>query len=441
MRSSPETVDVMDERRILFDGIDTPDIDRWPVYLERGGGEGLRRALSLSPDEIITEIQSASLRGRGGAWRSVGERWQQARAAGGAGSIIVDLLEPDPGRFRDRKLAQRHPHRLLEGARIAAHAVGASTIYLCIAADSLRARQVLEQAIDETRGQAVAIQLHPVCGPFPFAAGESLVVELIQGGRAEPQADDGDPRLFRLFSESTIVHTASTLGYLPVLLATAGEVFRGVGSSWAPGTQAFCVSGMVRRPGIYEVELGRGTVRDLIEGIAGGARLEHMIKFVMHAGYGSSPVLVGGDLDRPLDPGLWSDPAGGPLPGVFGGGGMLVADDSVCAVDTARRMAQAFAVNACGKCLPCRQGTAWLATALAGLEAGTAQLHDLEYIDQRCSRLTPDLALCGHAPAAARGIQALYQAFPEEFEAHLAGGCAVVKDLSMKVPDSIHMRY
>jgi len=283
--------------------------------------------------------------------------------------------------------------------------------------------------------------LHPVRGPFPVAAGDSLPLELIQGGRAEPMADDGKHGLFRLFSGAAVVHTASTLGYLPALLATAGEIFQGVGSEWAPGTQAFCVSGLVRRPGLYEVELGRGTVRDLIEGVAGGARSQHSIKFVMHAGYGSSPVLVGGDLDRPLDPGLWADPAGGTLSGHFGGGAMFVADDSVCAVDTARRLARAFAGSACGKCLPCREGTAWLATAHDRLEEGTAHASDLEWIRQRCANLTPDLPLCGHAPAAARGIHALHQAFPEEFEAHLDGGCSVAKNLSMKVPDSIHMRY
>lgn len=431
----------MDERRILFEGIDTPDIDRWPVYRDAGGGEGLRRALSLSPQDVVAEIQNTRLRGRGGAWRPVGDRWQQAQVEGGADYVVVDLLEPDPGRFRDRKLAERHPHRLLEGARIAAHAVGARTIYLCIAAGNLRARQVLAQAIEEHPDAAGVIHLHPVRGPFPVAAGDSLPVELIQGGRAEPQADDGKLGLKPLFAGSAVVHTASTLGYLPALMATAGAVFQGVGSEWAPGTQAFCVSGLVRRPGLYEVELGRGTVRDLIEGVAGGARPERSIKFVLHAGYGSSPVLVGGDLDRPLDPGLWADPGGGTLSGLFGGGAMFVADDSVCAVDTACRMARTFADTACGKCLPCREGTAWLATAHERLEAGTADPSDLEWIRQRCRNLKPDLALCGHAPAAARGIQALHQAFPEEFEAHLDGGCTVAKDLSMKVPDSIHMRY
>ena len=431
----------MDERRILFEGIDTPDIDRWPVYRARGGDEGLRRARSMSPQAVIDEVEAAGLRGRGGAWRPVGDRWREARSGGGADYVVVDLLEPQPGRFRDRKLAERHPHRLLEGARIAAHAVGAHTVFICIAAEGARARQVLGQAIEETRDEAVAIHMHPVHGALPVAAGDSLVVELVQGGRAEPRAADGAPGLPRLFAGTAVVHTASTLGYLPSLLSTAGDVFRGVGSTWAPGTQAFCVSGLVRRPGLYEVELGVGTVRDLVEGAAGGARQGRTLKFVLHAGYGSSPALVGADLDRRLDPGCWSDPAGGELPGVFGGGDVIVADDSVCAVDTARSMARFFAGAACGKCLPCREGTAWLATALERLEAGTAEPDDLDWITRRCAAMTPDVALCGHGPAAARAISALLQAFEDEFEAHLDGGCPVTKDLSMKVPDSIHVRY
>ncbi len=431
----------MDERRILFEGIDMPDIDRWPVYRAQGGDEGLRRARSMSPQAVIDEVEAAGLRGRGGAWRPVGERWRQAEATGGADYVVVDLLEPQPGRFRDRKLAERHPHRLLEGARIAAHAVSAQSGFVCIAADAARARQALGQAIEETRDQAVPIHLHPVHGVLPVAAGDSLVLELVQGGRAEPRAADDAPGLPRLFAGTAVVHTASTLGYLPSLLSTAGEIFRGVGSTWAPGTQAFCVSGLVRRPGLYEVELGKGTVRDLVEGAAGGARQGRTLKFVLQAGYGSSPALVGDDLDRPLDPGWWADPAGGKFSGVFGGGEVIVADDSVCAVDTARRMAQSFASAACGKCVPCREGTAWLATALERLEEGAAEPGDLDWINQRCAQITPDVALCGHGPAAARGIQALALAFADEFEAHLAGGCPVTKDLLMKVPDSIHVRF
>ncbi len=433
----------MKEHRILFDGIDTPDVDRWPVYQSHGGGEGLRRAQSLSPQTIIDEVGSAGLRGRGGAWRLVDVRWRQARAEGGAQYVVVDLLESEPGRFRDRKLAERHPHRLLEGARIAAHAVGASCVYVCIAAAATRARQVLGQAIEEAGDQAIPIHLHPVQGPLPLATGDSLVLEVLQGGRAEPRATDDVPGLPRLFSTGTaVVHTASTLGYLPSLLTTAGEIFSGVGSSWAPGTQAFCVSGLVRRPGLYEVELGAGTVRDLVEGAAGGARHDQAIKFVLHAGYGSTPVLRDTMLDRELDPGGWADPAAGEISGAFGGGVVLVADDSVCAVDTARRLAHTFADTACGKCLPCREGTAWLQSALEGLEQGTGTARDLEWVTRRCAHLSSsDLSLCGHGPMAARGIQALLEAFPDEFASHVDGGCPISKDLSMKVPDSVHVRY
>lgn len=431
----------MDERRILLEGIDTPDIDRWPVYQRHGGGQGLRRARSLTSAAVIAEVQSAGLRGRGGAWRPVASRWQKAVEAAGAGYLVVDLLEAEPGRFRDRKLAERQPHRLLEGARIAAHAIGAQQVFVCIDADSQRARMVLAQAIEETADDAVVIQLHPVRGPLPVFAGDSLAVELVQGGRAEPRAAGDCSPTPHLFGGRAVVHTASTLGYLPSLLATAGENLRGVGSVWAPGTQAFCVSGLVRRPGLYEIELGRGTVRDLVEGMAGGTRPGHQIKFVLHAGYGSAPILLGNDLDRPLDPGLWADPAGGSLVGSFGSGVVLVADETICAVDTARRMARTFADAACGKCMPCRESTNWLADALERLEVGTATDDDAAWLVQRCRHLTPELALCGHGPIVARTIAGLQQAFSDEFSAHLNGGCPVDQDLSMKVPDSIHIRY
>lgn len=429
----------MEERRLLFAGIDTPDIDRLSVYRQHGGGEGLARARSLAAERVIDEVEASGLRGRSGAWRSVAARWRQAHKQGGAQTLVIDVLEPEPGRFRDRKLAERQPHRLLEGAAIAAHVVGASQTRLCIDADATRARASLAQAIEELADPSV--QLCPVRGPLPLRAGDSLAVELASGGRAEPRAEEGAPGLPRLFDGTALVHGASTVGYLPGLLASAGESFRGLGSAWAPGTQAFCVSGLVRRPGLYEVELGRGTVRDLVEGLAGGCRDGRRIKFVLHDGYGSWPALTETDLDRPLDPGAWLHPAGGDCEGAFGGGGILAADDTVCAVDTARRVAETFAQTACAKCLPCREGTHWLAAALQRLELGEATAADLQEIERRCHVLTPALTLCGHGPAAGAGIAALFTAFADEFSAHLDGGCPVDKDLQMKVPESIRVRY
>jgi NADH-quinone oxidoreductase subunit F len=424
----------VEERRLLFAGIDTPDIDRHHVYLRHGGGDGLARARGLSRAAVVDEIEAAGLRGRGGAWRAVAPRWRDTAAGG---DVIVDLLEPAPGRFRDRKLAERHPHRILEGARIAAHAVDAGAVVLCVAAEALRARESLARAIEETAGDSVTARLLPVRGPLPLAAGDSLAVSLTGGGRAEPFATPPPS----LTGRPAVVHSATTIAFLPRLLASSGESLRGVGSTWAPGTQAFCVSGLVRRPGLYEVELGRGTWRDLVEVTAGGAREGRQIKFVLHDGYGSSPVLTGQDLDRPLDPGGWAQPAGGPCSGDFGGGAVIVADDTVCAVDTARRMAQTFLHAACGQCLACREGTRWLAQTLQQLEAGEGTDDDVERLQSRCAALTPDLALCGHAPSAARGIAALLAAFHTEFRAHVDGGCPVDKDLDLKVPESIHLRY
>ena len=433
----------MQEQRILFDKIDIPDIDRLPVYTQHGGGAGIRRALSLGADAVIDEVEASGLRGRAGAWRPVGARWRHLRDGGGAGYVVADLLEPEPGRFRDRKLAERQPHRLLEGVRIAAQAVGAAGAYVCVRADARRARETLGQALDELRaaGLEVAIHLHPVPGPLPMAAGDSLPLQLLSGDRPEPRADDGTEAPGRLFGRPALVHTASTLGYLPHILATGAAGFRNLGSAAASGTQAFCVSGLVRRPGLYEVELGAGTFRDLVDGLAGGVRAGRQLKFVLHAGYGSTPVLADADLGCPLDPGQWAHPDGGPVSGGFGSGVVIVADDTVCAVDTARLLAQAYADTACAKCLPCREGTAWAAEALARLEAGAGSAFELELLLSRGAALTSPLALCGHGPQGAAAIGALHSAFPEEFEGHLAGTCPVAKDLSMKVPDSIHVRF
>ena len=438
----------MNEHRLLFEGIDVPDIDRLHVYHRHGGGDGIARALAMGAESAVAEVTDSGLRGRGGAWRPVGRRWQALRERGGARYVVADLLEPEPGRFRDRKLAERHPHRLLEGVRIAAHATGASAAFLCIRADAARARKALAGALAELRdageigGHGLGIHEHAVPGPLPVAAGDSLALNLIEGGRPEPRAGDGTPGpATTLFGEPGAVHSASTLGCLPQVMAGGSAAFRAVGGAWAPGTQAFCVSGHVRRPGLYEAALGAGTFRDLVEGLAGGAPGGRSLKFVLHAGYGSTPVLRGADLDRPIDPGAWARPGGGGLDGDFGAGTVIVADETVCAVDTARLVAGALAGRSCAQCTPCREGVAWAAAALERLEVGASNPGELESLRSRSAALTPAVALCGHGPLAASAVSALAAAFPGEFEAHLDGGCPVAKDLSMKSPDSIHVRF
>lgn len=438
----------MKEHRVLFEGIDVPDVGRLEVYRSGGGGEGIARARAMAAEDVVEEVTASGLRGRGGAWRPVGERWRALRQRGGARYLVADLLEPEPGRYRDRKLAERQPHRLLEGVRIAARATGASTAFLCIRADASRARQALSMALDDLRGageiggHGLHIHEHPVPGPLPVTAGDSLPLNLVEGGRPEPRAEDGTPGpAATLFGEPAAVHSASTLGYLPAAMAEGAAAFRAVGCAAAPGTQAFCVSGHVRRPGLYEVALGSGTFRDLVEGLAGGGLEDRPLKFVLHSGYGSTPVLCDAELDRPLDPGAWARPGGGGLHGDFGAGAVIAADETVCAVDTARLVARAMAGISCAQCPPCREGLAWAAGALERLEAGDSDPGELERLRSRTAALTPSLALCGHGPRAASAVSALAAAFPEEFEAHLDGGCPVAKDLSMKSPESIHVRF
>jgi NADH-quinone oxidoreductase subunit F len=438
----------VEEHRLLFEGIDVPDVDRLVGYSQRGGGQGIARALQMSSEAVVDEVSAAGLRGRGGAWRSVGERWQTLQRRGGARYLVVDLLEPEPGRFRDRKLAERQPHRLLEGVRIAAHATGGSVAFLCIRADASRARQSLSTALDELReagqigGGGLQIHLHVVPGALPVAAGDSLPLELVEGGRPEPRADDGRATTSStLFGEPAAVHTASSLGFLPFILTEGSSAFRALGSAATPGTQAFCISGHVRRPGLYEVPLGGGTFGDLVEGLAGGVRQRQRLKFVLHAGYGSVPVLTPDGLDRPLDPGAWSDPDDGELSGRFGSGVVIVADDTVCAVDTALQVARSFADTACAKCLPCREQSSWAAEALARLEAGDSDADELELLRARSARLRAPLAMCGHGPLGAAAVGALQAEFEAEFEAHLEGVCPIAKDLSLKSPESIHVRF
>jgi len=450
----------VEEHRLLLRDIEIPDIEGLEVYLRRGGYVGAARAVSeMEPEQVIATVEGAGLRGRGGSWSPVADKWRQvAGHPDKCRYLCVNAGETDPGLFRDRKLAERLPHRLLEGAVIAARALGAQVVYLCQRSELRRAWEALERAIDEAyeagwlgrdirgSGWDLDVYLHPGGGAF-IAGEETALLASLEGRRAEPAAADGSlgPKL--LFGHPAAVHNAGTLAYLPSILADGGDAFRQVGTEAYPGTCVFCVSGHVRRPGLYELALGAGSLRELVEGLAGGAREGHRLKAVLPGGY-AAPLLVPDQLDVLLSPEAWALPAGGAFPGLFLNGGVIAMDDSTCMVDAAIHLMRFYAAQSCGKCPPCGEGAAWILQVLQRLESGDGRPGDVDLVLELAAQVSPSLdmasstALCGFGAAFAWTLQGLVSHFRDEFEAHVESrGCPVAKDDAIKVPDSVNIRF
>lgn len=447
----------MQERRWLLEGVERPDADAIDVYRRNGGYDGAWRAFDeIDAGAVIDEVEASGLRGQGGAWRPVGQRWRHAVQAAKIKSLIVDITEPEAGRFRDRKLAERLPHRLIEGALIAAHALAADRVYLCVRADWQRARSVMQQALDEARaagwierslgrsGHAVEFHLHPVPGVLPARGGDHLLPHLMETGRPEPRASVQPLEPPTLFGASVVVHTAATLGYLPGIIARGADAFRQVGSDLYPGTVAVSLSGHVRRPGLFEVEIGSGSFGDVIDACAEGlVDLEDCIGIFPGGATASSREAI---WSAPVDPAAWTHPGGGTQPGTFGTGALIVSDLTSTPLDLAARWLEGSAATGCGQCPSCREGTAWLAQHLRRLRQGGSERVDLAAFNARLQQLADaqgaGLAICGHPTVAAQVTQGLLQIQADEvLQQAQADAKACDEDLELRTPDSIHLRF
>lgn len=447
----------MAEHRMLLKDIDIPDIDGVEAYLNHGGYQGAAKALAMAPRELVAEVEASGLRGRGGGWEPVAHKWRRLPQPATTRYLCVNAYDADPGLFRDRKLIERIPHRVLEGVIIAARAVDAHVAYVCVRGELASPATVINRAVSEAYaanwlGRDIAgsgfdldVFVHPGGGAH-IAAEETALLQGLGGRRPEPARG---PSSHTLFGEPALVHNVGTLAYLPGILCAGAAEFRAVGTHSYPGTCVFCVSGHVRRPGLYELALGGVTLRQLVDEFAGGVLDGRALKAVIVGGT-LSTVLQPQQLDVDLDPQKWAIPGAGPIDGAFGNGAVIVLDDTTCIVDTAIQMMRFYAGESCGQCAPCREGSSWILHLLQRLEEGAADADEVALIESVARQLGPRLrpeqstSLCGFGSAFAWTVQDLFNAFRAEFEAHAtAGGCPWrdQKQPGFRVPDSVNVRF
>ena len=449
----------MPEHRFVLRDIDIPDIEGMARYRSRGGYEGARRVLTgMTPAQVLAEVDASGLQGRGGGWTRVADKWRlmpphapPSDAAGASRYLVVNGYESEPGLFRDRKLMERLPHRLIEGVIIAAYTLGAQVAYICVRADMVRVVRVLEEALAEARelgwlgsdirGTGFSLDIHIHAGAGAHIAGEeTAMLSLLEGRRAEPRPRSLLPTHQLLFGQPALVHNAGTLAYLPAILAQGAAIFRQIGTRRHPGTCVFCVSGHVQRPGLYELEIGSATLRELVEEFAGGIAAGRALKGVLPGGI-SSRVLTPEQLDVSLSPHELGAQAA-----VSFNGAVIVMDDSTCMVRAAVNAMEFYAGESCGKCTPCREGAPWLLELLRRVESGQATAEDIDTIKGVSAQVAPEIgsspAMCGFGPAFASAVQGFLSAYTDEFEEHIeAGACPIEEIGGVRVPESVHIRF
>jgi NADH-quinone oxidoreductase subunit F len=403
--------------QLLFEDIDQPGLNTLAVYQgARGGYEMLRKALDMESADVLAQLQASGLRGRGGAGFAMGTKASFLPKGDMDKYVVCNADESEPGTFKDRELMQKNPHLLIEGIAIAAHAVGANKAFIFIRGEYDYVAAILEEALDEAKSAGLLgsldLWIHRGAGAY-ICGEETALLDALEGKRGNPRLKPPFPAVQGLYRGPTLINNVETLMNAPIILRMGGEEYAKIGVERSTGTKVVSVSGCVRRPGNYEIELGMPT-REIIYDLAGGPDEGRSIKFFFPGG-SSAPVLPGTDeyLDLPYD--FDSMAKAGSM---LGSGAIIVVDDSVPVVDVALKTAKFYRHESCGKCTPCREGTNWTVKMLERIDSGEATPMDLDIMASICDQIMGN-CLCVLGDAMAMPIASMIKHFRDEFEAHI----------------------
>jgi NADH-quinone oxidoreductase subunit F len=408
--------------KLLFEGIDEPGLNTLGVYQRRGGYEALRKALMMSREEVLRNISESNLRGRGGAGFQMGKKASFLPHGDMAKYLVCNADESEPGTFKDRELMQKSPHMLIEGIVIATWAAEISRAFIYIRGEYSMQADILEAAIAEAQdagllGQEIlgsdhslSLVLHRGAGAY-ICGEETGLLDSLEGKRGNPRLKPPFPAIEGLYHGPTLINNVETLCTVPHIIRMGSGEYAKIGTETSTGTKLVSVSGDVRKPGNYEIDLGISS-RELIYGLAGGPPEGREVKFWFPGG-SSAPVLTKDDLDLAYDFDTLAK-AGSML----GSGAIIVVDDSHSVLEVAMKLAKFYAHESCGKCVPCREGTNWTVKMLQRIESGEATPMDLDIMASVQEQIIGN-CLCVLGDAMAMPIGSMVEKFRDELEAEI----------------------
>jgi NADH-quinone oxidoreductase subunit F len=423
------------ERRLIFQNIGredyTIDID---CYLRHGGYEQLKAAIKMSRSEIVNEVKSSGLRGRGGAGFPCGVKWSFIKPDEKKPVyLICNADESEPGTFKDRYIIHQDPHQLLEGMLISCWALNVHTAYIYIRGEFPEGAKILERAIEEARarnllgkdmlGTGFDLEFYVHRGAGAYICGEETgLIESLEGKRAYPRIKPPYfPAVLGLYMCPTIVNNVETLCHVKHIIAMGGGEYARMGRPNNTGTRIVCVSGDVVRPGYFEIEVGSVTMGQVINEMAGGPKPGRKIKAVIPGG-SSAKVLRAGDTFKlkdgevsleqiPMD--FDSLAAAGSM---AGSGGVIVLDDSRDMVWALNNINEFYAHESCGQCTPCREGSLWMKKITGRMLAGGGVIQDPATLKNVADNIA-GRTICAFGEACAWPTQSFVEKFPDEFAA------------------------
>ena len=392
-------------------------------YKKQGGYKAWEKILKgdLSPDDVIEEVKSSGLRGRGGAGFPTGLKWSfMPRSQPGQKYLVCNSDESEPGTCHDRETLRRNPHALVEGMAIASYAMGVTVAYNYIRGEFIdepvpRFKEAVKEAYDSgylgknIKDSGIDFDLHTFVGAGAYICGEeTALLESLEGKQGKPRFKPPFPANYGLYGKPTTINNTQSLASVPSIIRKGADWFRELGVENSGGTAQFSVSGHIEKPGNYELPMGI-PFKDLLSicgGMLGGRKLKAVIP-----GGSSCPVLPAeAILNCTMDYDSLKNAGSS-----FGTGAVIVMDETTCMVQMLRRIARFYMAESCGQCTPCREGTGWLYRMLTRITEGQGQMEDITKLVEVANKIEGH-TICALGDAAAWPVQSFVKHFHDEFE-------------------------
>jgi bidirectional [NiFe] hydrogenase diaphorase subunit len=410
------------QKRIVLENCGMIDPERLEEYVAADGYAALGSVLTeWTPAQVVEEIAKSGLRGRGGAGYPTGLKWAMvAKAVGGPKVVICNADEGDPGAFMDRSVLESDPYRVIEGMTIAAYAVGAAEGYIYVRAEYPLAMARLKTALriaerhgllgNDICGTQFRFRISLRLGAGAFVCGEeTALIASIEGKRGTPTPRPPYPAERGLWGRPTVINNVETFANIAPIVRNGGAWFAGIGTEKSKGTKVFALTGAVNNAGLIEVPMGI-PLRDIIFDLAGGIQNGKRFKAVQTGGP-SGGCIPAEFLDSPVDYETLTK-----LGSIMGSGGMIVMDETSSMVDVARYFMEFSMTESCGKCIPCRTGTAQMHELLGRFVSRQATHSDLALLESLCG-MVRQTSLCGLGQAAPNPVNSTLRYFRPEYEA------------------------
>jgi len=415
--------------QILFKDINKKGLHTMKVYEELGGYKSLKKAFTQKPEEIVEAVKASGLRGRGGAGFPTGLKWGFLAKDVFPRYLCCNADESEPGTCKDRELLLKNPHLLIEGMILCSYACRIETGYIYMRGEFHDLCSIMDKALDEARkkgylgknisGSGFDLEIHTHLGAGAYICGEeSALLNSLEGGRGEPRMKPPFPAVEGLYSKPTVINNVETLCVVPYIVNEGAEKYASLGTEKSKGTKLVSISGHVKKPGNYEVELGT-PISELIYNLAGGIQNDNKLKAFIPGG-SSVPMLPADQVDVPYD--YESLAAAGTM---LGSGALIVIDDSINIVEATLRLISFYMHESCGKCTPCREGTRWLYQIVERIMQNKGQLEYINKLEDICDNMAFK-TFCPLADACVAPVVSSIKYFRSDYEEYFKNAPAEI---------------